>query len=399
MSAFVLPAAVKRIIAMLNASGHRADVVGGCVRDFLLGDTPNDYDITTSATPEEMKVVFADYRTVETGIKHGTLTVLIDSVPYEITTYRLDGDYKDHRHPDSVSFSKRIEDDLSRRDFTMNAMAYNEKDGITDAFFGKKDIENRVIRAVGDPYKRFDEDALRILRAVRFSSKLGFSIDAETAKAARDKKELLSFVSGERILTEWKKLLESPYAYPVIAEYKDIIANFLIPGKEIKMPTEYGFDIGTATLRQLSLLMLSVDDPLVAFKTLSERLRFDNETKKEGIALIDNYGKVSFDSEVNVKRALSTLAKKHTEAMIKLKMMLGEVDASAYALYKRVIESGEAYNVSMLNASGNDLISLGICGKEVGSMLNNVLDVVITGKIKNENEDIIEYVKTLTGRE
>ncbi len=397
MRTMMLPVSVKKIIELLNKAGHRADVVGGCVRDFLLGDTPNDYDITTSATPEEMKAVFSGYRTIETGIKHGTLTVLVDSVPYEITTHRQDGDYKDHRHPDSVSFSKRIEDDLSRRDFTMNAMAYNEVDGITDIFGGKEDIENRVIRAVGDPYKRFDEDALRILRAIRFSAKLGFSVDAQTARAARDKKALLSFVSGERIFTEWKKLLESIHAYSVVEEYKDIISEFLIPGIEIKMPTESGFDIGTPSLRQLSLIMLSSPDPLASFKKLSDRLHFDNETKKEGIALIENFSKVSFESEVNVKRALSTLSKKHTEAMIKLKMMLGEVDASAYALYTKVIESNDAYSVSALDVCGNDLISLGILGREVGIMLNRVLDAVITEKVKNNKMDILEYVKNLTG--
>lgn len=399
MRDMVLPESVKKIIELLNQSGHRADVVGGCVRDFLLGDIPNDYDITTSATPDEMKSVFKDYRTIETGIKHGTLSVMIDSTHYEITTYRLDGDYKDHRHPDSVSFSKRIEDDLSRRDFTMNAMAYSETYGLTDLFDGKNDVENKIIRAVGDPGQRFDEDALRILRAIRFSAKLGFSIDEDTARAAREKRKLLSFVSGERIYTEWKKLLESEHAYSVIKDYKDIIAEFLLPGEKIVLTGEKQFFIGTVTLRQLSLVMLSSHNPLDAFKTLSARLHFDNETKKEGIALIENYNKVSFDNEINLKYALKTLGKKHTEAMIKLKIMHCELDESAYRLFERVIESNEAYSVSMLNICGNDLLQLGIRGKMIGDMLNDVLDLVISGKISNDKKTILDYVKFFTGKE
>ena len=392
-----LPAPVRHIIELLNHSGYRADVVGGSVRDFLLGNIPDDYDITTSATPEEMKQVFSGYRTVETGIKHGTLTVIIDSTPYEITTYRLDGDYKDHRHPESVSFSREIAHDLSRRDFTMNAIAYNENDGITDLFFGTRDIENKIIRAVGNAETRFTEDALRILRAIRFAAKLGFSIDSETASAARAKKELLSFVSGERIFAEWKKLLEARYAYAVISEYKDIISEFLLPGKNISMPTEEKFSLGTVSLRQLSLIMLSAEDAYAAFTSLSDRLRFDNETKKEGITLIENYNKVTLDTEMSVRRALYTLGKKHTEAMITLKIMLGDQDSVSYSILKNVIDSRLPYSISHLEISGDDLISLGMMGKSVGNMLERVLYAVIDGEISNEREEILDYVKNTTG--
>ena len=202
-----LPDGVKAIIDILGRHGHRADVVGGCVRDSLLGKEPYDYDVTTDATPDEMIDIFRDFRTVPTGIKHGTLTVLVDGTPYEITTYRRDGDYRDHRHPDSVTFTEKIADDLSRRDFTVNAMAYNPTDGLTDLFGGQADLKAHLIRAVGDPTRRFDEDALRILRAVRFSATLGFRIEEGTARAAHDGAHLLSFVSGERIYTEIKKLI------------------------------------------------------------------------------------------------------------------------------------------------------------------------------------------------
>lgn len=397
MHTISLPKPVRQIIELLNKSGYRADVVGGCVRDFLLGNIPTDYDITTSATPEEMKQVFSGYRTVETGIKHGTLTVIIDSTPYEITTYRLDGDYKDHRHPESVSFSREIAHDLSRRDFTMNAIAYNENDGITDLFFGTRDIENKIIRAVGNAETRFTEDALRILRAIRFAAKLGFTIDGKTAIAARAKKGLLSFVSGERIFAEWKKLLESAYAYSVISEYKDIISEFLLPGKNISMPTEQNFSLGTVSLRQLSLIMLSAEDAYAAFTSLSDRLRFDNETKKEGITLIENYNKVTLDTEMSVRRALYTLGKKHTEAMITLKIMLGDASTDSYLILNRILDLGLPYSISHLKITGSDLIALGIKGKAIGAMLERVLYSVIDGVLDNEREGILAYVKNVTG--
>ena len=175
-----LPKEAEYIISRLNSFGYRADVVGGCVRDSMLGKQPSDYDITTNASPKEMKAVFSDLKTVETGIKHGTLTVIINSKTYEVTTYRVDGEYRDNRHPVSVVFTDRLSEDLSRRDFTVNAMCYSHEHGYTDLYGGREDLENKLIRAVGDPVKRFNEDALRILRALRFASTLGFSIEPET---------------------------------------------------------------------------------------------------------------------------------------------------------------------------------------------------------------------------
>ena len=236
-----LPNGARLIIERLNSNGKRADIVGGSVRDFLLGKSPSDFDITTSATPDEMREIFSDMRTVDTGIKHGTLTVLIDGVPYEVTTYRKDGEYTDHRHPESVTFSSLLYEDLCRRDFTVNAMCYNEKDGFTDLYGGMRDLAARQIRAVGDPYKRFDEDALRILRAVRFSSTLDFDIDSTTAKAAREMAHLLDGISGERIFTEWKKLIAGKRAYTVIKDFPEVISRFLLPGGEIILPERTAF--------------------------------------------------------------------------------------------------------------------------------------------------------------
>ena len=200
-----IPAAVKEILGRLANSAHRADVVGGAVRDALLGKEPSDFDITTSALPEEIKEVFKNEKTVDIGIRHGTVAVILSGKQYEITTYRIDGEYRDNRHPVSVSFSKNIKDDLSRRDFTVNAMAYSEEYGLTDEFCGREDLEHRIIRAVGEPALRFSEDALRILRAIRFASTLDFEIEPKTAAALEEKKSGLADVSGERIAVEWKR--------------------------------------------------------------------------------------------------------------------------------------------------------------------------------------------------
>ena len=205
------PEHVKNCIELLEESGYSAYAVGGAVRDSLLGAEPSDWDVTTSARPQETLEVFKEFRTIPTGIKHGTITVLVNdgekNIPVEITTFRIDGEYRDSRHPESVEFSKDVRDDLSRRDFTVNAMAFNEKEGIIDAFGGKNDLKNRIIRAVGNPEKRFCEDALRILRAFRFSSQLGFEIEEKTFAAASNCAHLLKNIARERVGVEFKKLL------------------------------------------------------------------------------------------------------------------------------------------------------------------------------------------------
>ena len=202
-----LPVAVSSAIQKLNSAGFEAYAVGGCIRDSLLEYQPDDWDITTSATPSEMQAVFAEYRTVETGLQHGTLMVLLDGMSLEITTYRVDGTYSDGRHPDGVSFTRALSEDLRRRDFTINAMAYHPKTGLVDLYDGQADLAAAIIRCVGEPYRRFEEDALRILRALRFSSTLGFAMDDATAQALRALSSTLTKVSVERITTEFVKLL------------------------------------------------------------------------------------------------------------------------------------------------------------------------------------------------
>ena len=225
---FLLPAPVLCALSMLEAGGFSAYVVGGCVRDWVLGIPPHDFDICTAATPKEMKEIFKGERTIETGIRHGTLTVLMDNEPLEITTFRLDGDYLDGRHPSSVSFTRKVEEDLSRRDFTINAMAYSPKDGLIDPFGGQKDCQDGIIRCVGEPERRFQEDALRILRALRFSARLDFPIEPETAKAIFQLKENLEKISKERIAVELTGLLMGKKAGEILDRFWDVII-FVLP--------------------------------------------------------------------------------------------------------------------------------------------------------------------------
>lgn len=235
-----LPFQICEVLERLESAGYPAFVVGGCVRDHLMGLTPHDFDVTTSATPRETERVFADCRVIETGIKHGTVTVLYKGVSTEITTFRVDGDYSDGRHPDSVSFSRDITDDLSRRDFTMNGIAYNPKAGFVDPFGGERDIREGVIRCIGDPDKRFGEDALRVVRALRFSATLGFSIEDRTARAMEAHKNDLRKVSAERIFAELKRLLCGRDVKRVLLEFPAIFAVMLPPIEDM-----IGYDQGS----------------------------------------------------------------------------------------------------------------------------------------------------------
>ena len=233
-----LPPQVNTAFALLDAAGYEAFLVGGAVRDYVRSCSPaKDWDITTNALPEQVEEAFAGYRLIETGLKHGTVTVVIDHEPLEITTYRIDGDYTDHRHPDSVSFTRNLKDDLERRDFTMNALAYNPKTGIVDLVGGQEDIENGLIRCVGDPDRRFQEDGLRMLRALRFASVFEMQIEEQTAAAIHRNKELLKGIAAERIQVEVTRLLCGKGVADVLRSFADVLA---IPIPELS--PMFGFD-------------------------------------------------------------------------------------------------------------------------------------------------------------
>lgn len=381
------------IIEKLNSHGKRADIVGGCVRDFLLGKEPFDFDITTEASPDEMKEIFSSDRVIETGIKHGTLTVLYEGTPYEVTTYREDGEYLDHRHPTDVKFTKNIEGDLSRRDFTVNAICYNERDGLTDLFGGIDDINKKIIRAVGDPYKRFDEDALRILRAIRFSATLGFSIEHKTAEAARALSVHLESISAERIYAEWQKLIAGCDAYSVIAEYPDIIGKII--GFLPVLPDESTFASAEPLIRILSLFATrksAVQD----YKKYCERLHTDSKTARVGIAVLENLDR-PLSTQKDVLFSLRDIGYTETDNLIRLKILRGELDTSSREILDNVINEKHPYTVSMLDIDGSDIMSLGLRGKEVGAMLSALLEKAILGKVANSREELIELTKKLHG--
>ena len=435
--------AAKKVIDRLYGSGYEAYLVGGCVRDSLMGLPVSDYDVTTSALPEQTMEVFSDLRTIPTGLKHGTVTVLIDGEPIEITTFRADGDYSDHRHPESVSFSSRLEDDLCRRDFTVNAMAYSDQRGLIDLYGGKDDLEKGIIRAVGEPERRFTEDALRILRALRFASQKCFSIEPETEKAIRKCLPLLSFVSAERIFAELKKLLMGKGALDVLLKYPDVITA-IVPalkpsvGFEQKNPHHiydvYGhtaravaFSPYDETVRIAALLhdagkpeTFSVKNGVghfyghtdaslaLAERTLIE-LKCDNATKNEVLTLIKYHDPVIEPAEKAVKRALGRLGKPTLLKLLDLKSADNLAQSPECAerlkqydeirkLITEIEERKDCFTLKDLAINGDTLISLGVPkGKEIGRLLGELLSLVMDGTLKNEKEALTEMALNLKG--
>jgi len=435
-----LPLAVNKILAHLNRAGFSAYAVGGCVRDLLRGVTPDDYDIATSATPDEVKALFCDYHVIETGIQHGTVTVVYDGVPYEITTFRSESTYSDARHPDAVLFTKRIEDDLSRRDFTVNAMALSKEGSLVDIYSGQKDIQNRVLRCVGDPYERFSEDALRILRLMRFASVLDFTIDPETEAAARVLAPSLSKVSVERIAQELNKLVLGKGVFRILTEYVDILAVAipeLLPMKNFDQHNyHHCYDILTHTakavecvapkkhLRLAALLhdigkpsTFSLDENGVGHfyshaslsRDLAEeiltRLKYDNKTKDTVSRLVKWHDTVIEASEKSVKRALSKMTLDFFFDLVALKRadnLAQHPDfhtRQAYydeleTLARGILARQDCLSLADLAIKGGDLISLGVpFGKEVGRLLNLALLEVLQNRILNEREQLLEFVK------
>ncbi|MBO7304865.1 MAG: CCA tRNA nucleotidyltransferase [Clostridia bacterium] len=375
------------VISKLEENGFSADIVGGSVRDFLLLKEPNDYDVTTDATPAEMRRVFSDFKILDTGIAHGTLTVLVNGEPYEVTTYRLDGEYTDGRHPDSVSFAKNISEDLSRRDFTVNAMAYNPRRGLTDLFGGREDLSARIIRAVGDPHRRFSEDALRIIRALRFASTLDFSIEDGTATAIKTTRGLIEKVSRERIYAEWKKLIAGVGAYRILSEFSAVIEVFIPELSGMKMPREENFNAAAPEIRELMLFAVngvSASDYAAAMT----RLRTDNKHRKYGEAVLSG-AVLDASSELALKLLLINYGSEITEGIVDLKVALGEVSDSVREELAEILASNFPYRLSDLAVTGNDLLYAGLSGSEIGAELKRLLLMVAEGQVKNTKEELI----------
>ncbi len=432
------------LIEIIENAGFEAYQVGGCVRDFFMERKCDDIDITTCAKPYDLEKILDEnnVKYIETGLKHGTVTAVFDGDNFEITTYRTDGEYIDNRHPENVNFVNDIDEDLSRRDFTINAIAYNpNKNEIVDLFGGQKDIENKIIKAVGDPDKRFKEDALRIMRAIRFSSTLTFEIEENTKLALFRNKELLKNVSAERIFTELSKLLLGDNVFNVLTEYKEILGVIipeLVPIFNCEQNTVWHiYDVYTHTAKtvkespkilplRLTMLLHDIGKPLAKttddngvdhFKghqkisadlaaPILKRFKISNELFDRVMLIIPIHDIHIGTKKKNIKKWLNRLGEQGIRDLIEVKRadklgqnpeMTGEELQNLItteALVDEIIDNGEPYSVKDLKINGFDLINLGFKGKMIGDILSAVLEKVIDGELENEKETEIEYVKT-----
>lgn len=439
----VLPSKIEYVLSTLNNNGYEGYIVGGCVRDFLMGKDPHDYDITTSATPEQVKECFGQNKIVETGIKHGTITLVIEGENIEITTYRIDGSYQDNRHPDKVMFSVNIEDDIKRRDFTVNSIAYNPANGFVDLFNGRQDIRNGLISCVGNADERFNEDGLRILRALRFASALGFEISKETSDAIHRNKILINNVSAERIWVEFKKLICGQSAHEVIAEYVDVIGVFIpeiLRTVEFEQNNPYHcYNVFNHTVNaiknapndaiiRLAAFFHDIGKPCVytqdengvghfySHGKFSEdianevlaRLKCDNLTKEKVCMLVRYHDRPIEENESAVKRLLTKLSFGDVRKLLALKRcdILAQspeirIERCAYLdrialLVDKIELDGACLSLKSLNINGNDLKALGVGeGKKIGEMLNFALESVINETVPNERKALLDFVKQM----
>ncbi len=380
----------------LEEKGFSAYLVGGCVRDFLMKKTPHDFDITTNALPDEILQCFSDIKTLDIGKKHGTITLVFDKETVEVTTYRIDGEYKDSRHPESVTFTDRIEDDLSRRDFTMNAIAYSPKRGFVDPFCGRQDIENKRIISVGQADVRFEEDALRILRALRFSSRLGFEIEYGTSKALHQKKQLLKSIALERINDELCGILDGSFAADVLSEYFDVIKT-VIPlllgiNKEAVRRAEHM----SMTVKLCTLFSTFSGDGNLSVEL--KHLKFDSKTVKNVstvVAVSEQY-REKF-SEREIKLAVSETGVNTAKLIYEyLFCKYGDERYSfAYDTLCRFVENNECMTIGGLDIKGDEIIkSCSIHPSKTGVILRHLLEDVINGLVPNQNNALVERAKS-----
>lgn len=436
-----LPYKVNKIITTLQNHGFEAYAVGGCVRDSLMGRKPEDWDITTSAMPKEMKALFS--RTFDTGIEHGTITVLLDHEGFEVTTYRIDGEYEDSRHPREVTFTRSLKEDLLRRDFTINAMAYNEKDGLIDMFGGLTDLQERRLRCVGSAIERFSEDALRILRGVRFSAQLGFSIEEETKKGMSRLASSLQKISAERIQAELVKTVTARQPELLETAYRLGITKEFLPEFDRMMKTEqetphHMYNVGEHTLQSMRLVrsdkilrltMLLHDTGKPALKTTDangvahfkkhaaesehiavtvlKRLKFDNDTLHKVSKLVYYHDYRMPARAKSVRKAMNIIG----EDLFPYYMEIRRADVLAQSMYLReekiknlddieslyneIKEAGQCVSLKELAVTGKDLIKAGMRpGKEIGEKLEEMLALVIEKPELNTKEELLKRLGT-----
>ncbi len=390
----LIPEEVQAVLTRLHENGYEAYLVGGCVRDSLRGVPPKDWDVTTSALPQQTLAAMDGMRVLETGLRHGTVTVMSQNLPVEVTTYRVDGEYTDHRRPDSVAFTRSLDEDLMRRDFTINALAYCGA-GVIDRFGGQEDLQHGLIRCVGNPDRRFEEDALRILRGLRFASELGFSIHPDTAAAMERRKGLLCFVAAERVCSELTRLLCGRDAGAVLLQYGCILDAVLpeigdFPSRAApvqKCPLEL-------PLRLAALLNGSFPD---AAGRILHRLRFDRHTSGTVVRLLQSEEVPPPADRLEAKRMLQHFGPDFSKTLLQFQRALSNrwspdaLDA-AEALLEDVLQSGECWSLSMLTVNGGDLLRAGIPhGKALGTCLQTLLSLVMDGTLPNDREVLLAY--------
>ncbi len=436
-----LSEAAKTVIEGLNEYGYESYAVGGCVRDCLLGLTPHDFDVTTDAPPDVSAEIFKDFTVVETGIKHGTVTVVINGEPIEVTTFRCDGEYNDGRHPEKVSFTKSLSEDLQRRDFTVNAMAYSDKSGLIDLFDGQGDLEKGIIRTVGSPEDRFNEDALRILRALRFASTYDFRIEEKTKAAILKQRESLTLLSAERIFSELKRLIVGKGAERILLEYSSVFSVILPEIKEsigfLQHTPYHLYDVYTHSVKTLAACPPDAVLRLAALlhdcgkpETFKEengvghffghaavstektraalsRLKSDNATKDAVLLLVKYHDADVQETEKSVKRWLGRLSPELFGKLIDLKIAdnSAKTEESKKRLQKYeniknitngILEREECFSLKQLKINGSDLIALGIPkGRAVGETLGLLLEKVIAGECGNDKAELTRLAEKM----
>ena len=401
MDKIYLPSPVRFVMERLKGSGYSAYAVGGCVRDSLMGRIPGDYDVTTNARPEEMLRVFDGCRVIETGLKHGTLTVLHDGMTVEVTAYRIDGSYADGRHPDSVTFTDSLPQDLCRRDFTINAMAYSDGEGIVDLYGGREDIERRVVRCVGSADERFTEDGLRILRALRFSAALDFTPDCECDSSVRRLKELLGKISRERIFTELTKLLSGCGCGRILSLYPEVIAFLLPPLSE------------EAAVRAAGEIIKAQDDSEVRYAILLDSLELSDavqaydslkpsRAQKNAVTSLLKYKNYFADYGSDELSLLRLISKTDDGFIPRLSDYLAAVgritDEEKSKVNRRVdeiIAENRPRKLCDLAIGGKELTELGFKGREIGDALTELLEKVMCGEVRNYAESLTEAAKEI----
>ncbi len=435
-----MPEEVRYIINRLKKAGHEAYIVGGCVRDSILGRTPDDWDITTSALPEEVKGLFRP--TIDTGLKHGTVTVRRNHKSYEVTTYRVDGIYEDGRHPEAVTFTRSLKEDLLRRDFTINAMAYNDEDGLVDEYGGIEDIENKIIRCVGDPVDRFTEDALRMMRAVRFSAQLGYEIEPHTGDAVKKLAGRLDMISAERIQVELCKLITSPNPDYLRIAYELGITKVILPEFDRCMRQEqhhihHCYSVGEHIIHSMmniepdrvlryTMLLHDIGKPdcrivdeegkehYYGHDTVSadmahdimKRLKFDNDSLAK-IEKLVRFHDLKVEADIrHVRRAVNKLGRELFPMLLKVKRadVLAQSDYMRRekldhldrlcALFDEMVKNGECVSIGELKINGSDVIGLGVSpGPDIGRILGELLELVLEDPDMNDRNRLLDEAR------